>query len=47
VRQPLAEMGGLAARTILRLARGEEIQAPRIELATELIVRDSTRPPRD
>jgi len=45
VRQPLAEMGGLAARTILRLARGEEIQAPRIELATELIVRDSTRPP--
>jgi len=46
VRQPLAEMGGLAARTILRLARGEEIQAPRIELATELIVRDSTRPPR-
>jgi len=44
VRQPLAEMGGLAARTILRLARGETLQVPRVELATELIVRDSTAP---
>jgi len=42
VRQPLAEMGRLAARTVLRLAQGERIPSPRVELATELIVRDST-----
>ena len=45
VRQPLAEMGVLAARTALRLARGEKIESPRIELATELVIRDSTAPP--
>ena len=44
VRQPLAEMGLLAARTVLRLAQGDEIESPRIELATELVVRDSTLP---
>lgn len=43
VRQPLAEMGALAARTALRLVRGETLESPRVELATELIVRDSTR----
>jgi LacI family transcriptional regulator len=42
VRQPLAEMGLMAARTVLRLAQGEQIETPRIELATELVVRDST-----
>jgi LacI family transcriptional regulator len=41
VRQPLAEMGLLAARTVLRLAHGERIESPRIELATALVVRDS------
>jgi LacI family transcriptional regulator len=46
IRQPLAEMGVLAARTVLRLARGERIDTPRVELATELVVRDSTTPPR-
>lgn len=46
VRQPLAEMGKLAARTVLRQARGEEIESPRVELATELIVRASTAAPR-
>ncbi|MFI2711132.1 LacI family DNA-binding transcriptional regulator [Micromonospora sp. NPDC018662] len=45
VRQPLVEMGRLAARTVLRLAQGEEIESPRIELATELVVRDSTAAP--
>jgi LacI family transcriptional regulator len=45
VRQPLSEMGTLAARTVLRLAQGEEIESPRLELATELVVRDSTAPP--
>jgi LacI family transcriptional regulator len=44
VRQPLAEMGGLAARTVLRLTRGEEVENPRIELATELLIRESTAP---
>jgi len=42
VRQPLAEMGMLAARTVLRLAQGEEIESPRVELATDLVVRDSS-----
>ncbi|PRY33242.1 LacI family DNA-binding transcriptional regulator [Pseudosporangium ferrugineum] len=46
VRQPLAEMGGLAARTALRMAQGDDIETPRVELATELVVRDSTAPPR-
>jgi LacI family transcriptional regulator len=46
VRQPLVEMGLLAARTVLRLAKREKIESPRVELATELIVRDSTAAPR-
>ena len=45
VRQPLAEMGALAARTALRLARGENIEVPRVELVTSLMVRDSTARP--
>ncbi|MEW1589112.1 LacI family DNA-binding transcriptional regulator [Micromonospora vinacea] len=45
VRQPLVEMGRLAARTVLRLAQGEGIDSPRVELATELVVRDSTAAP--
>jgi len=39
-------MGALAARTALRMVRGEAIVTPRVELATELVVRDSTAPPR-
>jgi LacI family transcriptional regulator len=45
IRQPLSDMGMLAARTALRLARGERIETPRVELATDLVVRDSTAPP--
>ena len=45
VRQPLAEMGLLAARTVLRLAQGDRVESPRVELATDLVVRDSTAPP--
>jgi LacI family transcriptional regulator len=45
VRQPLAEMGLLAARTVLRLSRGETIETPRFELATELVIRDSSATP--
>jgi len=44
VRQPLSEMGALAARTVLRLAQGEEIESPRVELATEMVIRHSTAP---
>ncbi|BCJ46413.1 LacI family transcriptional regulator [Actinoplanes ianthinogenes] len=43
IRQPLAEMGALAARTVLRLSRGETIETPRVELVTKLIVRESTK----
>ncbi len=42
VRQPLAEMGALAARTVLRLAAGDEVESPRVDLATTLVVREST-----
>ncbi|MEV4479141.1 LacI family DNA-binding transcriptional regulator [Micromonospora coxensis] len=47
IRQPLAEMGMLAARTVLRLAQGEKIESPRVELATELVIRDSAAPPKE
>ena len=42
VRQPLADMGRLAVRTVQRLVRNETIESPRVELATELVVRSST-----
>ncbi|WP_312871143.1 LacI family DNA-binding transcriptional regulator [Streptomyces lonarensis] len=45
VRQPLAEMGKMAARTVLGQARGEAPDSPRLELATELVIRASTAPP--
>jgi LacI family transcriptional regulator len=45
VRQPLAEMGRLATRTLLGLIRGEPAVAARAELVTELIVRASTAAP--
>jgi DNA-binding LacI/PurR family transcriptional regulator len=46
VRQPLAEMGSAAAQLVLGLGRGEVPASGRIELATQLIVRDSTSTPR-
>ncbi|ADG89030.1 LacI family DNA-binding transcriptional regulator [Thermobispora bispora] len=46
IRQPLQEMAALAARMVLAMGRGEEVEARRIELATELVVRESTAPPR-
>ncbi|TDD22582.1 LacI family DNA-binding transcriptional regulator [Nonomuraea diastatica] len=42
VRQPLREMGAVALRTALRLAAGEEIESRHVELATELVVRESS-----
>lgn len=47
VRQPLWEMGRVALTTVLSLATGEEPVSRHIELATELVVRGSTAPPRD
>ncbi|SOD62056.1 transcriptional regulator, LacI family [Streptomyces zhaozhouensis] len=46
VRQPLKEMGGSALRTLVRLMNGEELESPRVELATTLVVRDSVAAPR-
>ncbi|MFD0068534.1 LacI family DNA-binding transcriptional regulator [Streptomyces sp. NPDC056690] len=46
VRQPLSDMGKLAARVVLDLARSVAPASSRVELATELVVRASTAPPR-
>ncbi|MGZ4613628.1 MAG: LacI family DNA-binding transcriptional regulator [Kineosporiaceae bacterium] len=45
VRQPLREMGGVALRTALRVADGEQLESHHVELATELVVRSSTALP--
>jgi LacI family transcriptional regulator len=45
VRQPLREMGAVAVRTALRLAAGERVDSHHVELATELVARQSTAPP--
>ncbi|GGK66417.1 transcriptional regulator [Sphaerisporangium melleum] len=45
VRQPLVQMGAVATRMIATLAAGERLDQHRVELATELIVRESTAPP--
>ncbi|MDR1825938.1 MAG: LacI family DNA-binding transcriptional regulator [Bifidobacteriaceae bacterium] len=44
VRQPLVEMGREATRIVADLAQGRALAAPRIELATALVVRASTGP---
>jgi LacI family transcriptional regulator len=46
VRQPLTEMAGLATRMLLTLIAGEELETPRVELATPLITRASTMRPK-
>jgi LacI family transcriptional regulator len=46
VRQPLFDMGRVALRTLLRLAAGESLDSHHVELATQLVVRDSTAPRR-
>lgn len=45
VRQPLRDVAGLATRMLLQVIRGEPLQSRRVELATSLIVRESTCPP--
>jgi LacI family transcriptional regulator len=46
VRQPLREMGRVAMQSALRLAAGERLDSHHVELATELVVRNSTAPPK-
>jgi len=45
VTQPLQEMGRAALRAVLRLANNEELDSRRVELATHLVVRESTAAP--
>ncbi|ASN50844.1 LacI family DNA-binding transcriptional regulator [Sinomonas sp. R1AF57] len=45
VSQPLQKMGRSALRSVLRQAHGEPLDSHRVELATELVVRESTAPP--
>jgi LacI family transcriptional regulator, galactose operon repressor len=45
VRQPLAEMGRVAAQVLGELIEGLPLRSSRVELSTELIVRESTAPP--
>lgn len=45
VNQPLRDMAGTATRMLLDLARGLEPALTRIDLVTELVVRESTAPP--
>jgi len=47
VHQPIAGIGHAAVTTIERLARGEVLSTKRVELATHLVVRESTAPPRN
>ncbi|MET9250007.1 LacI family DNA-binding transcriptional regulator [Nonomuraea sp. NPDC003709] len=45
IRQPLTEMAAAATSMLLTLAHGEQLPQSRVELATELVVRESTGPP--
>ena len=44
VRQPLTEMGSAAAQMLGELIDGESLRTNRVELSTELYVRESTAP---
>src|SRR5690606_23558827 len=44
--QPIAEMGEAALRMLLRVMADPPAAAPREELSTRLVVRESTAPPR-
>jgi LacI family xylobiose transport system transcriptional regulator len=47
VRQPLTEMAEAAARLVIDLSRGNEPSTLRVDLATRLIERASSAPPRE
>jgi LacI family transcriptional regulator len=46
VRQPLRDMGRIALRTLLRLIANEPLDSHHVELATALVIRESTGPVR-
>ena len=46
VRQPLAEMGRMAVSLLMRLLERQRFETLHVELATRLVVRESTAPPR-
>ncbi|HTJ32693.1 MAG TPA: substrate-binding domain-containing protein [Dactylosporangium sp.] len=46
VAQPFEDMGRVAVRTLVELAEGRAPATPRLELATRLVVRESTAGPR-
>ncbi len=45
--QPLQDIGRVCLRTLERIAAGTPLDSHHIELATRLVVRESTAPPRD
>ncbi len=45
VHTPLQDMGRVAVRTLLRLIDGDTLDSHHVELATELVERESTAPP--
>jgi len=45
IRQPLADMAGTAVRLVLAQGRGEDVDNRSVELATSLVVRETTAPP--
>ena len=45
INQPLRDMAGIATQMLLGLARGDQPATSRIDLVTELVVRESTAPP--
>jgi DNA-binding LacI/PurR family transcriptional regulator len=46
IRQPLVQMAMVATEMVLAMARGDTPVQTRVELATELVIRESTAPPR-
>lgn len=46
VRQPIIDIGRVALRTVLQQSRGERPDSHHVQLATRLVVRESTAPPR-
>ncbi|WP_395242771.1 LacI family DNA-binding transcriptional regulator [Agromyces sp. MMS24-K17] len=45
VHQPIADIGRTAVSSLVRLANGEPLPAKRVEVATHLVIRDSTAAP--
>jgi LacI family transcriptional regulator len=45
VAQPLLEMGRVATRSLAQMIKNDVVSTRHIELATRLVVRDSTAPP--